>query len=108
MIRFHLDEHVHPGIALGLRSHGIDVTTTVEAGLRGAGDRRQVEFARSQHRVIVTHDDDFLKMHAQGVEHAGILYCHQGKYKVGELLQMLMLVHDCDSAQDLQGVLQYL
>lgn len=32
-IRFHLDEHVDPAIADGLRRHGIDVTTTLDAGL---------------------------------------------------------------------------
>ena len=33
-MRFHLDEHVPHAIAEGLRRRGIDVTTTVEAGLR--------------------------------------------------------------------------
>jgi hypothetical protein len=33
-IRFHLDEHVDPAIAAALHRAGIDVTTTVEAGLR--------------------------------------------------------------------------
>jgi hypothetical protein len=33
-IRFHLDEHIDPNIARGLRRYGIDVTTTVDAGLR--------------------------------------------------------------------------
>src|SRR5205809_5854404 len=32
-MRFHLDEHLPHAIAEGLRRHGIDVTTTVEAGL---------------------------------------------------------------------------
>ena len=34
MLSFHLDEHMHPAIAAGLRRRGIDVTTTFEAGLR--------------------------------------------------------------------------
>ena len=37
-MRFHLDEHVPHAIAEGLRRRGIDVTTTVEAGLRGTSD----------------------------------------------------------------------
>jgi hypothetical protein len=32
-IRFHLDEHIHPGIAIGLRARGLDVTTT-QGGVR--------------------------------------------------------------------------
>jgi hypothetical protein len=37
-VRFHLDEHVPPAIAEGLRRRRIDVTTTADAGLRGADD----------------------------------------------------------------------
>jgi hypothetical protein len=31
-LRFHLDEHVSPAVAEGLRRRGIDVTTTLDAG----------------------------------------------------------------------------
>lgn len=58
-VRFHLDEHVDPDIARALRRHGIDVTTTVEAGLRTESDVAQWEFVRREDRVIVTHDADF-------------------------------------------------
>lgn len=37
-IRLHLDEHVDHEIATGLRTRGIDVTTTTDAGLLGADD----------------------------------------------------------------------
>ena len=37
-IRFHLDEQVDPEIASQLRRRGIDVTTTVEVGLRTSSD----------------------------------------------------------------------
>jgi hypothetical protein len=40
-IRFHLDEHIPNAIAKGLRQRGIDVTTTVEAGLRTLSDDSQ-------------------------------------------------------------------
>lgn len=58
-IRFHLDENVDPVIAIALRRYGIDVTTTVEAGLRTADDESQLAFAKRESRVVVTHDDDF-------------------------------------------------
>jgi predicted nuclease of predicted toxin-antitoxin system len=51
-VRYHLDEHVPPAIAKALRKYGIDVTTTVEAGLRTLGDREHLEFARSEGRII--------------------------------------------------------
>ncbi len=63
MLRFHLDEHIDTAIADGLRRRGIDVTTTAEAGLRGAGDEAHVAFALSEGRVLVTNDADFLRLH---------------------------------------------
>ena len=70
-IRFHLDEHVPDAVARGLRRRGIDVTTTDEAGLTAARDIEHVAFALLENRVIVTHDEDFLKLHADGVAHYG-------------------------------------
>jgi predicted nuclease of predicted toxin-antitoxin system len=78
-IRFHLDEHVHPAIAVGLQARGVDVTTAQNAGLGGASDREQVAQALIEGRTIVTHDRDYLRLHAEGVDHAGIAYCHQQK-----------------------------
>ncbi len=46
-IRFHLDENCDARIAAGLRLHGIDLTTTVEAGLLRASDEEQLRFAIS-------------------------------------------------------------
>jgi hypothetical protein len=84
-MRFHLDEHVPWAIAAGLRQHGVDVTTTRDAGLEGKDDDDHLAFAIADDRVTVTHDDDFLALHAAGSQHAGIAYCHQEKYPVGEL-----------------------
>ena len=108
MIRLHLDEHVHPAIAGGLRHRGIDVTTTVDAGLSGADDEDQLAFARSQRRVIVTHDDDFLALHGRGVSHAGIAYCHQQSHTVGNLLRALLLLYECLTAEEMQGRVEFL
>lgn len=107
-IRFHLDEHLHPGLAVGLRAQGIDVSTTIEAGALGADDPQQLAHATAEDRVFVTHDDDFTKLHAAGKSHAGICYCHQTKYSVGELLNMLLLVHGCMSAEEMRGHLEFL
>jgi predicted nuclease of predicted toxin-antitoxin system len=64
VVRFHLDEHMDPDIALALRRYGIDITTTVESGLRTRDDDKQLEFIRSERRVIVTDDTDFLRLAA--------------------------------------------
>lgn len=73
-IRFHLDEHVDPAIATALRRAGIDVTTTIEAGLRTKNDEAHLQFARAEKRVLVTRDQDFLRIASQVSDHVGIVF----------------------------------
>ena len=73
-IRFHLDEHVDPAIATALRRAGIDVTTTNEAGLRTTDDEAHFNFARSEGRVIVTRDQDFLRLAGSIEAHTGVAF----------------------------------
>jgi hypothetical protein len=91
-IRFHLDENCPTGLADGLRAHGFDVTTTAEAGLLNADDAEQFAFAAHQDRVMVTFDADFTRMHAAGVEHAGIAFCPSRRRSVGQLIRRLQLI----------------
>ncbi len=76
-IKFYLDEHVSKAVAKGLKRRGVDVLTVAEAGLLGATDEEHLERAKSEKRVIFTQDDDFLRLHATGSEHSGIVYAHQ-------------------------------
>ncbi len=108
MIRYHLDESVRTAIAVGLRSHGVDVTSTVEAGLLGTADEDQIAYAFTEGRVIVTHDDDFLALTSSDIEHSGICYCHQQKHSIGRLLQILLVVHACCTQKEMRGHVEFL
>lgn len=108
VIRFHLDEHIHPGLAVGLRARKIDVTTTADAGLLAATDEKQLAFAHSEERIMVTHDVDFLLLHSAKVEHSGIAYCHRDKYSVGDMLKMLLLLHACENREEMIGKVEFL
>jgi uncharacterized protein with PIN domain len=57
-IRFHLDEHIAKAVAVGVRLHGVDVTTSSEMKLIGSVDSVQLTFATTHDRVLVTHDRD--------------------------------------------------
>ena len=107
-VRFHLDEHISAHVAAGLRRRSIDVTTAVDAGLGGATDIAQLEFAASAGRVVVTQDDDFLRLHAQGLPHAGIAYCGQQSMSIGEMLRRLVLIHDLLSPEEMAGRVEFL
>lgn len=92
MLRFHLDEHVDPAIAEGLRRHGIDVTTTIEAQLRTKDDTSHLAFANAEGRVMVTYDNDYLRFHADGLTHPGIAYCSPQSRRIGYIIETLVLM----------------
>ncbi len=93
-IRFHLDENVSIAIARSLRKRGIDVSTTAEQNLIQATDEDQLDFARKEGRVLVTHDSDFLRLHDQGCSHCGIAYCKLGSRTIGQIIKSLLLIYE--------------
>lgn len=107
-IKFHLDESVSNAIALGLRRRGIDVTTTSEIGLIGASDQEQIDFALSNNRIIITHDDDFVILHHQGINHAGITYCDQSRRSIGEILSTLIIIWEALEPENMKNKLEFL
>jgi hypothetical protein len=107
-IRFHLDEHVHGAIANGLALRGIGVTTTADAGLLGARDQEHLALALAEHRVIVTGDDDYLRLHSQGVAHAGIAYYQPRSRTIGQVVHGLVRLWRSRTAEDMIGQIEFL
>lgn len=107
-IRYHLDESVRGAVASGLRQRGADVTTSGDAGLIGATDAHQLAYALSENRVIVTHDDDFLRLDHQGEPHAGIAYCHQRNRSIGQIIHRLVQLWRIRSAEEVRGQVEFL
>ena len=86
----------------------MDVTTTRDAGLNAAPDSEQLAFARSQGRVVVTHDAGFVRLHRRGHPHAGIVYSQQGERSIGDTLRGLMLVWERLTPQDMENHVEFL
>jgi predicted nuclease of predicted toxin-antitoxin system len=107
-IRFHLDENGSKAIAGGLRRRGIDVTTTPEVGLMGATDERQTAYGLAEGRVLFTQDQDFLRIDAAGIPHAGIAYCTKDTKSIGELIQSLILIWEVLEPEEMAGRVEYL
>ena len=107
-IKFHLDESVANAVANGLEHRGVDVTTSKVAELIGASDLEQLEYARMQGRVLVTHDDDFLRIHAAGTEHGGIVYVHQKRLTIGQTVLSLFALQRYESAESMAGRVEFL
>jgi predicted nuclease of predicted toxin-antitoxin system len=107
-IRFHLDENVDPAIATGLRHYAIDVTISRQVNLLSVGDDTQLAFALREGRVIVTHDEDFLVIHSQGIEHAGLVYCHLGSRSIGQMIESLRLIGEILSPGEMLNRVEYI
>ena len=107
-IRFHLDENVDPDIALALRRSNIDVTTSQEVNLLAEGDLVQLDFARKESRILVTHDDDFLILDSQGTDHSGIAYCQKDTKSIGYIIRMLVLLYEVIKPEEMVSRVEYL
>ncbi len=106
-VKFYLDEHVNPSVAKGLRRRDIAVLTTQEAEMLGASDEEHLALATSQNYVVFTQDDDFIRLHTKGVEHAGIVYVHQ-RTSIGYIVRGLMLIYQVLSPAEMKNRLEFL
>jgi Fe-S cluster assembly scaffold protein SufB len=106
-VRFYLDEHVDHAVARGLAERGVDVLTASAARMLEASDVSQLEFATSQKRVVFSQDADFLRLHATGLEHAGIIYAPQ-QTSIGKLIQGLMLIFETMTPEQMRGHVEFL
>lgn len=106
-LRFYADEHVSSSIVKGLRLRGIEVMTTKEAGLLGANDEDHIVFAKREERVILTQDDDFLRLHSKGAQHCGIVYAHQ-RTPIGNIIRGIMLVCQVLDSNEMKNHIEFL
>lgn len=107
-IRFFFDQHISSAVARALRRRGVDVLTAQEAGRCGLPDPDQLQFATVEQRVVMTFDPDYLALHASGVVHAGIVWCRATKYTIGQLIQLLFLLHRVTDRDDMRNYVEYL
>ena len=107
MIRFHLDESVSNRIAHRLQDRGLDATTTSDAGLIGVSDKRQLEFAASNGRVLITQDQDFLRLAAVNYEHFGVVYAAKRWVSVEEIVRFCAELAVSYTTDQLKGRIEY-
>jgi hypothetical protein len=106
-IRYYFDQHYFGAVVTGLRQHGLDVLTAQEAGRCGLPDPDQLAFATAAGRVMATFDSDYLALHNSGVAHGGIAWCPATKYRIGSLIQMLLLLHGVSDRDDMKNRVEY-
>jgi hypothetical protein len=103
-----MDEHIPSSVIQGLRQHNVDIQTTQEAGLLGAPDERQLAYATQEDRVVVTMDVDFIRLHQNGVSHAGIAFVqHQYAPHVGLIIEWLVLLAETSMPSQMRNHIEY-
>lgn len=107
-IRLYFDESVEVLVAEQMKQRGIDAVTVRDLGLLGDTDRNHLQRAAEMGRVLCTYDTDFLRIAAQGVEHAGIIFGFHDRTTYGDWMRALELICGVYTPQDMQNQVEYL
>ena len=58
--------------------------------------------------MLVTFDDDFLKLDTSGVPHAGMVFSQPGRRTVGEMIESLMLIASVIEPSDMKNHIEFI
>lgn len=106
-LAFYTNESVTVAVAEGLKRRGVNALSARDVGNLGLSDEEQLIYATKEDLVIVTHDDDFLSM-AMDIKHKGIIYVHQEKYGVGDLIRRLKLLWEIAQLKEMLNHVEFL
>jgi hypothetical protein len=107
-ISLYLDENVPVAIAVELKKRGIDAVTVRDLGLLGDEAINHLSRATDMERVLCTHDSDYARLAADGIQHAGIVLGQQTKHGIGEWIKGLELICSVYTTEDMQNHVEYL
>jgi uncharacterized protein DUF5615 len=71
-------------------------------------DEEQLAYCLIEGRVIFSQDQDFLRLHAAGVRHAGIVYCAKDTKSIGRIIQGLILIRELLEPDDMASRVEFL
>jgi predicted nuclease of predicted toxin-antitoxin system len=120
-LRFYTDTHIAKAVAEQLRAKGIDIIRCEEVGMASASDEAHLEYATREGRVLVSQDEDFIRIDAQwrqtSRQHAGIMRVPpdlQGTAQISYLVTELLFYYNAveadavDYATEIFGTIIYL
>lgn len=114
-LRLYLDEDtIDKDLVQALRTQNIDFITISEAGLEGASDEDQLQYATVQGRVLysfnIKHYTALSKAFLQqGRSHAGIILAEQHRrFSVGEQMRRLIAIATTLSDEEIRDQIVFL
>jgi hypothetical protein len=114
MLRLAADENLIGDIVRGLlrRDPKIDVLRVQDVGLLGADDPRVLAWTAAEGRVLITHDGRTVPRYANQRVEAGLsmlgVFIVPQSISVGETIEDLLLLCQCSSAREWEGLVFYL
>ncbi|MEP7293363.1 MAG: DUF5615 family PIN-like protein [Chloroflexota bacterium] len=106
-IRFYLDENVQVEVAPQLVQHGIEAVSVKTLEKLGDSDTNHLQRAIAMGYVLCTYDQDFLRLAAEGADHAGIVFGEQYQATIGGWVRKLCQLHSETSAEEMIGQVRF-
>lgn len=107
-----MDVHIPRAVTTALRMRSIDVLTAQEDGAAELEDDRLLQRATVLGRVLVSQDQDLLREAArrfrEGGDFSGIVYAHQLRVTIGQMVQDLELIATATSPNEWHRKIEYL
>jgi Domain of unknown function (DUF5615) len=107
-----MDVHVPRAVTIALRLRSVDVLTAQEDGAAQFDDDRLLARATELGRILVSQDEDLLREGVrrlrEGEDFAGVVYSHQVRVTIGQLVEDLELIAKATAREEWFGKIAYL
>jgi hypothetical protein len=107
-----MDVHAPRSVTTVLRLRGIDVLTAQEDGSAQTEDSGVLKRATELSRILVSQDADLLRegtrLLNEHTEFSGIIYAHQLRVTIGQMVEDLVLIATATSSEEWRGKIEYL
>ena len=111
-VALYMDVHVKSAITNGLLRKGVDVLTAQDDHSQRLPDPALLDRATEMNRVLFSQDHDLLKEAARreetGEDFAGVIYVHQLRLTVGQIISDLELLAKAGDPEDFRNRVEYL
>ncbi len=107
-----MDVHVPRAVTLALRLRSVDVLTAQDDHTEELDDGQLLQRASELGRILVSQDQDLLcegvRRLRAGQQFSGIVYAHQLRITIGQMVEDLELIANATSQEEWAGRIEYL
>jgi rRNA-processing protein FCF1 len=101
------DEHVKRSYVHALRANGFDVVAVAEGDDTGARDAVHLERSSEQSLVVLTNDDDFVRL-ARDQPHAGVIFYSEQQHDPSDFVTAIRRINGFFSPDDMHNHVEWL